>query len=205
MDLKKISIMVIILFLAACSAETITDEGSKPEINVVKVTDKVIHQQNEGAEVQEYIKISKDDAPKLWNEADIQLWNFVTDYSLAEEIGWKRGSTSWRKFGDEYDKSLSSPNQSWQNPGELLLAFMTDVEISNWLGREVWEINSRIKIFDENNAEGYIMSYGLFDDSAAGSDIKLTMKRENGFWYIESAEERDHCSRGIGENSGLCI
>ena len=82
---------------------------------------------------------------------------------------------------------------------------MTDVEVSNLLGQDVWEINSRIEFFDENNAEGYIMSYGLFDDSIAGSDIKLTMKRENGFWYIEFAEQREQCSRGVGENGGLCL
>ncbi len=203
--MKKLSIMVIILFLAACSAETITDERTKPEINVVKVSDKAVHQQLDGAEEQEYIKISKDDAPKLWNEADIQLWKYVTDSSIAEEIGWKHVSTSWRKLDDEFDKSLSSPNQAWQNPGKLLLAFMTDVEVSNLLGQDVWEINSRIEFSDDNNAEGYIMSYGLFDDSIAGSDIKLTMKRENGFWYIESAEEREQCSRGVGENGGLCL
>jgi hypothetical protein len=203
--LKKLSILVIILFLAACSVETITDERTKPEINTGKLTDNVDHQQLDGGEEQEYIKISKDDATKLWNGADIQLWKYMINTSFAEENGWKHDSTSWRKFDGEFDKSLSSPNQTWQNPGKLLLAFMTDVEVSNLLGQDVWEINSRIEFFDDNNAEGYIMSYGLFDDSIAGSDIKLTMKSENGFWYIESAEEREHCSRGVGENGGLCL
>ena len=81
--MKKISIMVIILFLSACSAETITDERTKPTINVVKVSDKTVQQQLGGEEEQEYIKISKDDAPKLWNEADIQLWKYVIDYFLC--------------------------------------------------------------------------------------------------------------------------
>ncbi|MCM3636405.1 hypothetical protein M3152_01645 [Sporosarcina luteola] len=201
--MKKISIMVIILLLSACSAETITDERTKPEINSGKVSDEAVHQKLDGTEEQDYIKISKDDAPRLWSDADVQLWKYVTDYSLSEEMGYKQEITSWRKLEGEFDKSLSTPNQTWENPGKLLLAFMTDVEVSNYLGQEIWEINSRIKFLDENNALGYIMSYGLHDDSAAGSDIKLTMKKENGFWYIESAEEREHCSRGIGES--FCI
>jgi hypothetical protein len=203
MELKKLGIMLSILFLAACSAETITDENAKPETNVVKVSSKA--DQLVGAKEQEYIKIIKDDAPKLWNEADVQLWKYVTDYSLAEENGWKQEITSWKKLDYEFDKSLSSPNQTWENPGKLLLAFMTDVEVSNYLGQQIWEINSRIEYLDESHALGYIMSYGFFDDSTAGSDIKLEMKKENGFWYIESAEEREHCSRGIGEKSGFCL
>lgn len=202
--MKKVSIMVSILFLAACSAETITDEKAKPETDIVEVSDTVVHQQPKEEE-QEYMKILKDDAPKLWTDADVQLWKYVSDYSLSEEMGYKQEITSWRKLEGEFDKSLSTPNQTWENPGKLLLAFMTDVEVSNYLGQEIWEINSRIKFLDENNALGYIMSYGLHDDSAAGSDIKLTMKKENGFWYIESVEEREHCSRGIGEKSGFCL
>lgn len=203
--MKKLCLMVIIFFLVACSAETIKDEKSQPEISVVKASDKAVQQQPKETEEQEYIKILKDDAPKLWSDADVQLWKYVSDYSFAEEMGYTQEITSWRKLEAEFDKSLSSPNQTWDNPGKLLLAFMTDLEVSNFLGQGVWEVNSRIKFLDENNALGYIMSYGLFDDSTAGTDIKLKMKKENGFWYIQSVEERDHCSRGIGEKSGFCL
>ncbi|MDN4608561.1 hypothetical protein [Sporosarcina highlanderae] len=203
--MKKLSIMFIILFLAACSAETIENEKTQPEINVVKASEKAVQQQPKEADEQEYIKILKVNAPKLWSDADVQLWTYVNDYSLAEALGYTQEITNWRKYEVEFDKSLSSPNQTWENPGKLLLAFMTDVEVSNYLGREIWEINSRIKFLDENNALGYIMSYGLHDDSAAGSDIKLTMKKENGFWFIELVEQREQCSRGIGEESGFCL
>ncbi|MBO0586179.1 signal peptidase I [Sporosarcina sp. E16_8] len=37
--MKKISIVVIILFLASCSAETIKDENTKPEVMVVETTE----------------------------------------------------------------------------------------------------------------------------------------------------------------------
>lgn len=39
MDLKKLSIIVMIILLAACSTETITDENTKPEIDLVEVTE----------------------------------------------------------------------------------------------------------------------------------------------------------------------
>ncbi|WP_432360479.1 hypothetical protein [Sporosarcina sp. UB5] len=202
--MKKLSIIVIILFLAACSAETIPDEGIKPDIDTPEVTVKTV-QQLEETEEEEYIKISKADAPQLWSTPDVQLWKYVVDTSLYEEIGWKQEITSWRKFNDEFDKSLSPPNETWQSPGNLLVAFMADVEISNWLGRDIWEVNSRIEMLDEHNAHGYIMSYGFYDDSVAGRDIRLTMKKENGFWYIVDAEERDHCYRGLGKDGDLCL
>lgn len=132
--MKKLSTMVSILILAACSAETITDDRAKPESNVVEVSENAV--QPVEAEEQEYIKILKDDAPKLWSDADVQLWKYVMDYSLAEELGYKQEITNWRKVKDEIDKSLSSPNETWENPGKLILAFMTDVEVSNYLGQE---------------------------------------------------------------------
>ncbi|WP_161568166.1 hypothetical protein [Anaerobacillus alkaliphilus] len=45
----------------------------------------------------------------------------------------------------------------------------------------------------------------MFDDSIAGEDMKVTMKKGNGFWYIENVEIRGRCSRGVSENNELCV
>ncbi len=69
----------------------------------------------------------------------------------------------------------------------------------------VWEINTRIAYSDEVKAEGYIMSYGMREDSVSGSDIRLTMLKESDFWYIDRAEIRDRCSRNVSEDEDLCL
>ncbi|MGD6776604.1 hypothetical protein [Sutcliffiella horikoshii] len=153
----------------------------------------------------EFIMIPKDQVPRLWGDADAQLWDYLIDDSLAKENGWEKGVTNWREWDGEYDLALGSANQSWESPGVLMNAWMLDVGSSNGLGMDVWEINTRIGFSDENIAEGYIMSYGMRDDSIAGSDIKLTMLKENDFWYVEKAEVRYRCSRGVSEEEDLCL
>ncbi|NLP49582.1 hypothetical protein [Bacillus sp. RO1] len=153
----------------------------------------------------EFITIPKDQAPRLWTDVDAQLWDYLIDDSLAEENGWKKGVTNWREWDGEYNQALGIANQSWKNPGLLMNAWMLDVETSYGLGMDVWEITTRITLSDEDKAEGYIMSYGMRDDSVAGSDIKLTMLKENDFWYVEKAEVRYRCSRGVSEDKDLCL
>jgi hypothetical protein len=153
----------------------------------------------------EVIMIPKDQVPRLWKDVDAQLWEYLIDYSLAEENGWKSGATNWREWDGEYDQAFGAANLIWGNPGVLMNAWMLDVEIGYGLGLDVWEMNTRIDFSDEGKAEGYIMSYGMRDDSVSGSDIKLTLVKENDFWYVEKAEVRDRCSRGVSEDKELCL
>ncbi|TYS66972.1 hypothetical protein FZC76_15685 [Sutcliffiella horikoshii] len=153
----------------------------------------------------EFITIPKDQVPLLWRDVDAQLWDYVIDDSLAKENGWEKGVTNWREWDGEYEQALGNTNQTWDAPGLLMNAWILDVGLSSGLGMDVWEINTRIDLSDENNAEGYIMSYGMRDDSVGGSDIKLTMLKENGFWYVEKAEVRYRCSRGVSEDKDVCL
>jgi outer membrane murein-binding lipoprotein Lpp len=163
-----------------------------------------VSQKPEEGETGEFFTIPKDQVPRLWRDVDAQLWDYLIDHSMAEENGWKKGVTNWREWGGEFDEALGTANQIWETPGLLMNAWMLDVEISYGLGMDVWEINTRINL-DENKAEGYIMSYGMHDDSVSGSDIKLTMLKENDFWYVEKAEVRERCSRGVSEDKELCL
>ncbi|WP_404347595.1 hypothetical protein LG311_18205 [Sutcliffiella horikoshii] len=155
-------------------------------------------------ETGDFITIPKDQVPLLWRDVDAQLWDYLIDDSLAEENGWEKGITNWREWDGEYDQALGSANQTWESPGVLMNAWMLDVGLSNGLGMDVWEINTRIDLSDEAIAEGYIMNYGMRDDSVSGSDIKLTMIKENDFWYVEKAEVRYRCSRGVSEDEAVC-
>lgn len=214
--LKQLFILSLLtLLISGCSNEIVNHEkvvelerdieriNKLLEENEIEL--KELYQQLRETNEREYIKIPKDEAPKLWSNPEIQLWEYVRDSSFAEENGWNSGTTNWRSWDGEFDQSLSTPNQNWQTPGILMTAWMTDVEFSYWLGQEVWEINTRIEFSDENNAKGYILSYGLFDDAIVGSDVKLIMRKDNGYWYIESVEKRELCSRGVNEDNELCV
>jgi hypothetical protein len=214
--LKQLFVLgMLVLVLSGCSDDVSNQQTiADLEENLDKATKrlvekekelKTLYQQLEGAVEQDDIKIAKDDVPKLWDAPDIQLWSYMADSSFAKENGWKHASTTWRKLDAEFDKVNASPHQTGQSPGLLLVALITDLKVSESLGQEVWEVNSRIEFIDENNAIGYIMSYGFSDDSVAGSDIKVTMKKDNGFWYIETAEEREQCYRGLGNNKELSL
>ncbi|MGD6990847.1 hypothetical protein [Sutcliffiella horikoshii] len=163
-----------------------------------------LSQQSAEEESGEFIMIPKDQVPRLWEDADAQLWDYLIDDSLAIENGWEKGVTNWREWNGEYDQALGTPNQTWEAPGLLMNAWMLDVATSNGLGMDIWEINTRIDFKNAVKAEGYIMSYGMRDDSVAGSDIKLTMLKENEFWYVEKGEVRYRCSRGVSEDD-LCL
>jgi len=153
----------------------------------------------------EFIMIPKYQVPRLWGDVDAQLWDYLIDDSLAEENGWEKGITNWREWDGGYDQALGSANQTWESPGVLMNAWMLDVELSNGLGMDLWEINTRIDFKDDGIAEGYIMNYGMRDDSVSGSDIKLTMIKENDFWYVEKVEVRYRCSRGVSEDEDVCM
>ncbi|WP_226682228.1 hypothetical protein [Sutcliffiella horikoshii] len=163
-----------------------------------------LSQQPAEEETGEFITIPKVQVPLLWRDVDAQLWDYLIDDSLAKENGWEKGVTNWREWDGEYDQALGSANQTWDAPGLLLNAWMLDVGLSSGLGMDVWEINTRIDVKDDVIAEGYIMSYGMRDDSVGGSDIKLTMLKENDYWYVEKAEVRYRCSRGVSEEEDLC-
>lgn len=164
-----------------------------------------LSQQPAEEETGKFITIPKDQVPRLWGDADVQLWDYLIDDSLAKENGWEKGVTNWREWDSEYDQALGNANQTWDAPGLLMNAWMLDVRLSSGLGMDVWEINTRIDLSDEVMAEGHIMSYGMRDDSVGGSDIKLTMLKENDYWYVEKVEVRDRCSRGVSEDEDLCL
>ncbi len=214
--MKRIFILLLVgVFFSGCSNSEVHQEkvtALEKEIKEVyaQLEDKeleleTLSPKTEETEPGEFLMIPKDEIPLLWKDVDAQLWDYLIDHSLAEENGWERDVTNWREWDGEYDQGLGKTNQTWETPGVLMNAWMVDAEISEGLGVDVWEINTRIATDDENKAEGYIMSYGMRDDSIAGSDIKLTMLKENDFWYIEKAEIRYRCSRGVSEDGDLCL
>lgn len=214
--MKHLFILIVVgVLLSGCSnsdghQEKVADLEKEVAEVYAQLEDKemeleTVSQKPEEEETGEFFIIPKDQVPRLWRDVDAQLWDYLIDHSMAEENGWRKGVTNWREWDGEFEETLGSANQIWENPGVLMNAWMLDVEISYGLGTDVWEINTRIDYSAEGKADGYIMSYGMRDDSVSGSDIKLTMLKEKDFWYVEKAEVRERCSRGVSEDKELCL
>lgn len=149
---------------------------------------------------QNYIMILKEEVPMVWGEADVQLWEYVRGFSNAGEKVWIGGTTNWRESVPD-----TNPNLTATSPSLILNAWLAWTESNYWLGIDFWETTLRVNYLDENTAEGFILYYGLGDDSIAGIEFKFLMKKENEFWYIETIEERERCLRDVSEDGGLCV
>ncbi|UCZ53546.1 hypothetical protein LGQ02_01745 [Bacillus shivajii] len=163
-------------------------------------------QQLEGQEgyEDEYIKISKEEAPRLWRDADTQIWEYVRDFSMTEENGWMRGTTEWRDWEGDADHFYLPTDESWETPTALMYEWMLEEETMSWLGLDVWETTLRIEYPSEYKAVGYILNYGFKDDSVAGRDMKLTMHQNKAYWYLDEVKVRDQCARNVSEDKDLC-
>lgn len=146
-----------------------------------------------------YIMILQEEVPKVWGDADVQPWEYLTGFWEGEKV-WKGGATNWGE-----SEGTTIPNFTARAPSLLLNEWLVFSKSNVWLGVDFWETTLRINYLDENTAEGFILYYGFHDDSVAGTEFKLLMKKENEFWYIETIEERVRCFRDVSEDGELCV
>jgi hypothetical protein len=214
---KRFSLLFFVVLLIGCSSEEVSQSQetvANLEKDLAKSNEQLVEKENElkalyqqideiKQQVQsedttdlESIKNSEGEV-SLSSNAVIQRWQLVN-----QKFG---GTTIWRKWEREFDQSLLEPNKMWETPETLLTAWKKDVEKRYWLGQEGEEVvktDTIIGFTDDGKVLGYITRYGFRDDSIGGEDIKLIMKQENGFWYIESVKIRNQCYRGSSENKG---
>lgn len=208
--MKKILGLISALILVITSTGCSKDEQYEEKIAELEKEIEVVYQQIVEKESQQEIadeedETAKQESPMLWSDADTQLWEYVIDFSSLEENGWDRGVTNWRKWEGEIGPDLTTPNEAWESPGLLMNAWVAKADFIKWLGTDLWETTLRIDYINEDLAEGYLLNYGLKDDSFAGTDLKITMKKEQEYWFIEAVEERNHCSRNVSENKEMCV
>jgi hypothetical protein len=120
------------------------------------------------------------------------------------ERGFRPGSTPWRaaefdlppRFTEARLADAPSPMSLVRGVGDAL----------DWgaeTGEGLWEQTVRIRHDDEDRATAAVLQWGYLDDSVAGGDLRLRMRRVDGGWVLEGAEERFHCRRGVTDD-GLC-
>ncbi|MGY3718086.1 hypothetical protein ACWE42_21455 [Sutcliffiella cohnii] len=156
---------------------------------------------------EEFIIIPRETAPNIRNNPDVQLWEIVSDFSLGYELmGYIRGETKWLEWDGVIGEPFMSMNNNWETPGQLLSNWVNYHGFSYENGTGVLEVTMRVDYDDEQKrATGYVLIYGIGDDSVAGSVKKVIMNQENDRWYIENVLIRNQCYRGVGEDGDLCL
>lgn len=89
----------------------------------------------------------------------------------------------------------------WKTPGELILALATELRSADWLGTE-GSVELRLSALETapDRAVGVIMQWGMADDSVAGADYRITMRKDNAGWLVEQVELRYHAARGVRDD-----
>ncbi|CAG9619388.1 hypothetical protein BACCIP111883_00155 [Sutcliffiella rhizosphaerae] len=218
--------MLVILFLAGCSdAESTINmeneeaatvllneqiEGLEKEIDeqskTLAETEKELKELKQVNSDEEFIMIPKETASRWRDNLDVQLWEMVTDFSMSYENGFERGETNWREWDGEIGEPFMTINENWETPGQLLSNWINYHDLSYWNGMDLFEVNMRIDYDSENEeAIGYVLTYGYKDDSIAGDIKKVMMKLEDNSWYIEDVFIRNQCHRNVSEDGELCV
>ena len=119
-------------------------------------------------------------------------------------LGYSPGTTAWERTTIDLPLPLGADAAQAPTAGALLADMVLRLGPVDGLGEDVWEQTTRIWFEAEDEAVGVILRWGLKDDSVAGHDHRVTMRRGIGGWYVDAVEERDHCIRGVTAE-GRCL
>ncbi|QBI18767.1 hypothetical protein ER308_03845 [Egibacter rhizosphaerae] len=117
--------------------------------------------------------------------------------------GWEPGVGDWREI--DVPEGFGE-GTGFEAPGQLLTAYAEQqVGAEFGLGGDVWETTLRVLDEDPETGEatGAHLEWGLADDAVVGSDTRLELRDDGDGWYVESAEQRPHCRRGVTDD-GTC-
>lgn len=116
--------------------------------------------------------------------------------------GFEPGPTPWRDR--QVPAGFGADGDRFDTPGAAMVALADAVGGAEGLGSESWEIAVRVLSPEAGDrARGAVLMWGFRDDSVAGTDVRVDLRRDGAGWYVRAAETRDHCWRGVTD--GLCV
>jgi hypothetical protein len=125
---------------------------------------------------------------------DDQLRSYVPVEGLPE--GFEPGPTEWHEapvppgFGQNDARGHATA-------GALANAVAARVS-SGLLGIDLWEVTTRVLVDDDGSAaSAAILMWGLKDDAGEGDDLRLKLRDGERGWYVEAAQRRFWCRRGV--------
>lgn len=128
---------------------------------------------------------------------DDQLHLYFPPSGLPEHF--EPGHTAWREA--ELPQGFTEADAPEHPSAGAIATAVAAAVASPLLGIDLWEVTTRAVVTDyELEAMATILMWGLKDDAVQGEDWRLTLRRGEHGWFVESAERRAYCSRGVTDD-----
>ncbi len=116
-----------------------------------------------------------------------------------------RGSTAWEAQDVELPPEFREGNAGFGTPDDLVQAF---IDLADMFGHPAATVRAEGGLLGAptaTEAVGFVQFTAYRDDSLAGSEYRLQLRRGEAGWFIASVEEREHCRRGVAVDSDACL
>lgn len=123
------------------------------------------------------------------------------------DMGFQPAPTPWEPA--TVPDGFGEGDAAFGSAGALMTALAAELA-GDQLGGDAWEAATRV-LFDNaegdpdaDEATGAVLLWGFLDDSVAGSDHRISLRRGADGWFADAAEQRSRCRRGVVDG-GLCV
>jgi hypothetical protein len=126
-----------------------------------------------------------------------QLRRFFRPAALPESF--EPGPTAWQEA--EVPSRFTRDEARGFASASALATAIAGEERSASLGIDLWEVTTRVLVADDQrSAQAAILSWGIKDDAVEGEDVRLELRQGERGWYVEAAERRTWCRRGVTDD-----
>lgn len=115
------------------------------------------------------------------------------------------GATAWNEDSVELPPGYREGEAAFASPDDLMESFVNLVQGSRGPGPTVRVSGGVLGTPTDTEAQGYVHLVGGGDDSVAGGENRLELRRDESGWFIVSIDQRLHCSRGVAADSDSCL
>lgn len=192
--------VVALLAAVACTPGASDEEVARLEARIAAQQEEIAEQE---ATIEELRAAAENGAapPAPFTPAALtdQLHAYFLD-DLPEEF--EPGTTPWRD--EAVPAAFTDGGDRFDAPGALMVALAERLGAAEGLGTESWEVALRVLSPEGGRrARGALLLWGFRDDSVAGTDLRVQLRRDSSGWYVRSAETRERCWRGVSDE--LCV
>jgi hypothetical protein len=114
------------------------------------------------------------------------------------------GATTWQSSEDRAPDGFGEGVAAYDTPQVLMEALIRRAQQE---GQIPDDAQLRAGVYEERDSSAvvYVQLRGLADDSVAGQEVRMTVRRGRDGWFVDGVEYRNHCSRGIDAATKLCV
>ena len=113
-------------------------------------------------------------------------------------------TTDWRN-GENPPEGFGPEATGFASAHDLLRALMEDGAQADGGLEDGARLQGDILEEGAATATAWLQYSGILDDSIAGYEFRLLMRKALAGWYVESFSWRSHCRRGVDRPADVCL